>query len=127
MSGDTRKAQGLGALGGLVYSTETGRICAQCQHPRAQCRCAATAAAQIRGDGKVVVSRETKGRGGKTVTLVRGLALTDAQLAELAKALKQRCGSGGSVVEGVIEIQGDHRDLLVAELGKRGYNPRRHG
>lgn len=127
MSTPPRKSAGLGALDALVYSTETGRICAQCQHPQTQCRCAEQAAARIRGDGKVVVSRESKGRGGKTVSLVRGLALTDAQLTELAKALKQRCGSGGTVVDGVIEIQGDHRDLLVAELGKRGYSARRHG
>jgi len=75
----------------------------------------------------VRVGRETKGRRGKGVTVVTGLPLAVADLEELATRLKKRCGSGGTVHEGVIEIQGDHRDTLVAELAKLGYTARRAG
>jgi translation initiation factor 1 len=118
---------GRSALGGLVYSTETGRSCPQCSQAQAACVCKQLAAAAQIGDGQVRVTRETKGRAGKGVTLVRGLPLTSDALAELAKALKQRCGSGGSVVDGVIEIQGEHRDSVLAELLKRGFAAKRAG
>jgi translation initiation factor 1 len=70
----------------------------------------------------VRVRRETKGRGGKTVTAVAGVPLPDAALALLCGELKKRCGTGGTVKDGVIEIQGDHREAIVAELSKRGYS-----
>ena len=66
------------------------------------------------------VTRETKGRKGKCVTLVTGLQLSDDRLSDLARDLKRKCGSGGKIKEGTIEIQGDHRDILVAELGALG-------
>jgi len=75
----------------------------------------------------VRVSRETKGRKGKGVTVVTGLPLAATALDELATRLKKRCGSGGTVREGVIEIQGDHRDALVTELTKLGYTVKRSG
>jgi translation initiation factor 1 len=98
----------------------------------AGCRCRRSKPAQAatpaaKGDGVVRVGRETKGRKGKGVTVVSGLPLTAAALEELAARLKKRCGSGGTVHEGVIEIQGDHRDTLVAELAKLGYTARRSG
>jgi translation initiation factor 1 len=80
-----------------------------------------------RGDGIVRVGRETKGRKGKGVTVVVGVPLASDALEELATRLKRRCGSGGTVHEGVIEIQGDHRDTLVAELGRLGYTVKRAG
>jgi len=73
----------------------------------------------------VRVGRETKGRKGKGVTVITGLPLDDEGLRRLARELKQRCGTGGTVKNGVIEIQGDHRDMLVEELAKRGYKPKR--
>ena len=73
------------------------------------------------------VGRQTQGRGGKGVTVVTGLGLAPAELETLAKALKQRCGSGGRVVDGTIEIQGEHRDTLVTELAKRGITAKRAG
>jgi translation initiation factor 1 len=79
------------------------------------------------GDGIVRVRREVKGRRGKTVTTISGFGLPSEDLRELASELKRRCGSGGSVVEGVIEIQGDHRDVLVAELEARGHTVKRAG
>jgi translation initiation factor 1 len=69
----------------------------------------------------VRVARQTKGRKGKGVTLVTGVPLDDAGIKALAKRLKQQCGTGGTVKDGVIEIQGDHRDLLVGELKKLGW------
>jgi translation initiation factor 1 len=76
---------------------------------------------------RVRVGRETKGRAGKGVSVISGLALAPAQLEALATRLKKRCGSGGTIRDGVIEIQGDHRDLLVAELVKLGYDAKRGG
>jgi translation initiation factor 1 len=116
----------------LVYSTGQGRLCPECARPVSECRCrrskpAQAAPAASRGDGIVRVGRETKGRKGKGVTVVTGLPLTGVALDELATRLKRRCGSGGTVREGVIEIQGDHRDTLVVELEKLGYAARRSG
>ena len=76
---------------------------------------------------RVRVGRAVAGRGGKGVTVISGLPLDEAQLAELATRLKKLCGAGGAVREGVIEIQGEHRDRLVAELCKLGYQARRSG
>ena len=73
------------------------------------------------------VGRETKGRKGKGVTVITGVPLAGAELEALATRLKKRCGSGGTVDGAVIEIQGDHRDLLVEELGKLGYTVKRSG
>ncbi len=73
------------------------------------------------------VGRQTKGRKGKGVTVVTGVPLGQAELEKLARDLKKRCGSGGTVRDGVIEIQGEHRDTLVEELGRRGYTAKRSG
>ena len=80
-----------------------------------------------RGDGVVRVSRETKGRKGKGVSVVTGVPLAAGDLKDLARRLKQRCGSGGTVRDGAIEIQGDHSDVLVAELTALGYTVKRAG
>ncbi len=105
---------------GIVYSTEHGRMCPGCGKPVAECVCRKGAAIP-QGDGIVRVSRDTKGRRGKTMTIVTGVLLDEQGLQKLATELKRRCGAGGTVKEGVIEIQGDHRDLVAAELTKRGY------
>ena len=81
----------------------------------------------MRTPSAVCVGRETKGRAGKGVTTVTGLALAIADLEALAARLKKRCGSGGTVRDGVIEIQGDHRDLIVAELIKSGWPAKKSG
>jgi translation initiation factor 1 len=113
--------------GGLVYSTEGGRMCPVCRQPQAQCACKSQQAAMPLGDGKVRVSRETSGRGGKAVTVVRGLPLDAAALTQLGKQLKAACGTGGTVKDGVIEIQGDHADKLLALLLAQGYSAKRSG
>ena len=79
------------------------------------------------GDGTVRVWRETKGRAGKGVTLVRGLALDAGALVALARQLKTACGSGGTVKEGVIEIQGDHCDRVIEWLRREGHTVKRAG
>ena len=116
----------------LVYSTETGRICRDCSQPVALCQCAVNkqalaAASSAAADGVVRVQRETKGRGGKSVTLVRGLALDAAALGALGKQLKAACGSGGTAKDGVVEVQGDHVVTVMAALVKLGYAVKRAG
>ncbi len=108
-----------------MYSTESGRMCPECRNALAQCTCKARAAPL--GDGVVRVSRQTKGRGGKCVTLVKGVALDAVALAQLGKQLRTACGSGGTVKDGVIEVQGDHCDLIMETLGKLGHDPKRAG
>jgi len=101
-------------------------MCPACRQPVAQCRCG-QATAPVATDGIVRVSRETQGRKGKGVTVIRGVVLDAAALAQLGRDLKAACGSGGTVKDGVIEIQGDHRDLLAAELSQRGHTVKRAG
>jgi translation initiation factor 1 len=108
-----------------VYSTDHGRLCPQCGS--APCLCKQQAAAKPQGDGQVRVAREKGGRGGKTVTVVRGLPLTLAELEALSKQLKAQCGSGGTVKDGVIEVQGDHIERVMAALQGKGYKPKRVG
>lgn len=110
----------------LVYSSEQGRICPACGQPVAACRCRSARPAAAAA-GPVRVGRETKGRKGKGVTVISGLPLDAATLAELATRLKRRCGSGGTVRDGKIEIQGDHRDQVLAELLAAGWEAKKSG
>ena len=127
---------GSGGNDRLVYSSEQGRVCPECGRTESRCRCRgksartrlaakAVAEAAETSDGIIRVGRSTKGRKGKTVTLVTGAPLDDQS--QLASELKRRCGTGGALKDGVIEIQGDHRDTLVEELEKRGYKVKRTG
>jgi translation initiation factor 1 len=111
---------------GLVYSTDAGRMCPGCRMAIALCACSKTRAAPA-GDGLVRVSLQTKGRGGKSVTQVKGLALDAVALATLGKQLRTACGCGGTVKEGVIEVQGDHCALVIATLAKHGHRAKRAG
>jgi translation initiation factor 1 len=113
--------------GGLVYSTDGGRMCPACRLPLADCACKLQAKAAPAGDGVVRVSRQTKGRGGKSVTLVKGLALDALALAALGKQLRTACGSGGTVKDGIVEIQGDHCELVMDLLARQGLKPKRAG
>ncbi len=110
-----------------VYSTESGRMCPQCGRPQTDCVCARKKASTAAGDGVVRLRLERKGRGGKTVSLVTGLPLGEEALRELAGEMKRRCGTGGAVKDGVIEIQGDHRALLQTLLKEKGYNAKLAG
>lgn len=112
-----------------VWSTDAGPICPRCLRHAAECRCReeVAAAAVDPKDAPVRVGRETKGRKGKGVTVVTGLPLRGRELDELASRLKKRCGSGGTVRDETVEIQGDHRDAIVGELEKLGYRPKKAG
>ena len=109
----------------LVYSSEGGRLCSGCSQPVDACRCRTSRPAGT--GGPVRVGRETKGRKGKGVTVVTGLPLDELELAELGKQLKQKCGAGGTVKDGIIEIQGDQRDTVVKALLDLGYQAKRSG
>lgn len=109
---------------GLVYSTEHGRICPHCERVVTDCKCKVSntnKTAAAKDDGIVRLQRQTHARGGKVVTTITGVNLADAELKQLAKRLKQLCGSGGTVNDGTIEIQGDHRPRLKSELESLGY------
>ena len=112
--------------GGLVFSTEFGKMCPDCGKAVDQCCCKDNEEIES-GDGVVRVSRETKGRKGKGVTLITGVPLAAKEMKDLAKKLKQKCGVGGAIKDRVIEIQGDHRDLLVEELKKYGWTVKKAG
>jgi translation initiation factor 1 len=101
-------------------------MCPQCRQTVAACQCHETKP-KPSADGIVRVSRETKGRAGKGVTLVKGLALDDAALVTLGKQLKTACGSGGTVKDGVIEVQGDHCERVMALLQALGHKVKRAG
>ena len=116
---------GLINLGGLVYSTDAGRMCPDCRKPAASCICKVKALPET--DGVVRVSLQTKGRGGKSVTLIKGLPLDVLALAAMARELRAACGSGGTVKEGVVEVQGDHVATVMAALQKHSYNVKRAG
>ena len=110
-------------LRGLVYSTEKGDMCPQCGEAQAECRCAELAdQARLESlDGIVRIRRETSGRKGKGVTTVSGVPLPEAELKALGKKLKKLCGTGGALKDGVIEIQGDHRERLKQALEQDGF------
>lgn len=112
--------------GGLVYSTDAGRMCPACRKALAQCLCRETRPLPP-SDGIVRVSRETKGRGGKSVTVVKGVPLAEPALVQLGKQLKAACGSGGTVKDGVIEVQGDHLTSLIELLKKQGFTVKQAG
>jgi translation initiation factor 1 len=108
----------------LVYSTESGKICPSCQKPVSECTCKkkkTRSQTNIKIDGIIRIQREVKGRKGKTVTTASGFQIKADELKNLATQLKRRCGTGGSVKDGVIIIQGDQRETLLSELKKQGY------
>jgi translation initiation factor 1 len=108
----------------LVYSTESGKICTSCQQPISKCSCKkkkSRSPTNIKVDGIVRIQREVKGRKGKAVTTLSGFQINAAELKDLAAQLKRLCGTGGSVKDGVIIIQGDHRGTLITELKDRGF------
>ncbi len=110
-----------------VYSTEFGRMCPNCGKPVDKCVCRRQKSIS-KSDGAVRIGRETKGRKGKGVTVITGVPLKNSdELKKFAKQLKQKFGTGGTVKDGVIEIQGDLRDVLVEELKKQGFNAKRSG
>lgn len=111
---------------GLVYSTEFGSACPGCGHPLNKCACSSQKKTP-KSDGWVRLSRQTKGRKGAGATLISGLDLTEKELKVYAKKLKKKCGCGGSIKDGIIEIQGDQRDILQPLLESEGFKVKRAG
>jgi translation initiation factor 1 len=107
----------------IVYSTDSGCVtnCPTCGQPYKQCRCEQSTSTTKKSDGFVRLMRDRKGRGGKTVTVIANIPGNDAALSTLAQQLKKLCGSGGTIKDGTIEIQGDHRDKVQAKLVELGY------
>jgi translation initiation factor 1 len=117
-----------------VYTTESGRICPKCGRPSTSCICHSKGNAGRNtdpgakpGDGIARVRLETKGRKGKSVTTITGIAQGDEALKLFLSDLKRRCGAGGSIKDGVIEIQGDHCDTVIAYLKEKKLTVRRAG
>ena len=114
----------------LVYSTESGRICPGCGKPANNCSCkgkSTRSRAKIRLDGIIRIQREKKGRKGKTVTSISGFQEGIDDLKQIAKNLKSQCGTGGSIKESTIVIQGDHRQTIQSELQKQGFKVKLSG
>ena len=116
----------------LVYSTDGGRVntCPTCGQPYKLCRCDQSSMQRTdarKNDGIVCVMRDRKHRGGKTVTMITGVPASDETITTLAQQLKKLCGSGGTVKDGVIEIQGDHCEKVQAKLSELGYKVKRAG
>lgn len=114
----------LGSEGGFSFSTQHGELCTICFAPKTKCKCIPLGQSS---DGVVRVGRSTKGRKGAGVTTVSGVPLKGAELKALAKKLKQKCGSGGTLRDCIIEIQGEHQDRIVEELQKLGWEVKRSG
>ena len=112
----------------LVYSTDSGRvnICPTCGQSYKQCRCDQPSTSK-KSDGIVRIMRDRKHRGGKTVTVITGVPASNEVITTLAQQLKKLCGSGGTVKDGVIEIQGDHCEKVQAKLSELGYKVKRAG
>lgn len=111
----------------VVYTTESGSVCPHCRKPKGGCVCAEQRKLAVRGDGNVRVRRETGGRGGKTVTTIAGLAMNLRELEVILKDFKKICGAGGTLKDGVVEVQGDHCELILKELQRRGIAAKRAG
>jgi len=116
----------------LVYSTDGGRVdtCPVCGQPYKHCRCDQSSTPHNmpkKADGIVRVMRDRKHRGGKTVTVITGVPASNEAITVLAQQLKKLCGSGGTVKDGAIEIQGDHCEKVLAKLSEMGYKVKRAG
>jgi translation initiation factor 1 len=115
--------RGNGGKGRLVYSTDVGRVCPGCGWPARECKCSQKAAADESIPHRIVAKlrMEKKGRGGKTVTVVDGLPQNAAFLKDLCQELKQACGTGGTVIDGAVVLQGDLRERVRESLLKKGF------
>lgn len=114
-------------MGRIVYSTDQGKLCPDCTNSITACNCAQQKKNLIIGDGVVRIKLETKGRKGKGVTIISGLAVNENDLKKLTKELKKRCGTGGAVKTGDIEIQGDQRGVIKTFLENKGYTAKLAG
>jgi translation initiation factor 1 len=112
-----------GRSGGLVYSTQHGQMCPRCRRSASECTCPRDTTPPA-GDGTVRIWLDTKGRRGRGVTVISGVPLPATELSALGSKLKRLCGSGGTTKDGVIEVQGDHRERLAREMAGSGWKIR---
>lgn len=117
-----------------VWSSESGRICSECGKPVSSCTCkkkkdekTGKITRDFPDDGIIRIMRETKEHGGKTVTTIGNITIENSMLKDLAKHLKNRCATGGTIKDGVIIIQGDHRQVIFEELTRHGYRAKISG
>lgn len=114
-------------MAGIVWSSDNGRMCPDCGKPKDICICSKSDKARQSADGKVRIMRDKKGRGGKVVTVIEGIPLGGKDLKSFAKSLKKKCGAGGTIKDGTVEIQGDNIEKLFPILEKKGWNVVRVG
>jgi translation initiation factor 1 len=107
--------------GRVVYSTGAGRVCTGCGWPAGECRCSSKAEERVPERPVAKLRLEKKGRAGKTVTVVDGLPRNAAFVDALAHELKRACGTGGTVRDGAVELQGDHRERAASLLSSKGF------
>ena len=110
----------------LVYTTSAGRVCPVCEKSKNLCVCDIKSSPRLKGE-RIHISRDKKGRRGKTVTIISGISLDENGLRDLASELKRKCGTGGSVKNGDILIQGDRIELSIQFLKEKGYSAKRAG
>ena len=104
-----------------VYSTQGGRLCPTCGWPAERCQCSSRLEEAVPAKVTAKLRLESKGRGGKSVTVVDGLPRNAAFVAELLRELKRALGTGGTARDGALELHGDRRDALRALLAARGF------
>ncbi|MBN2723821.1 MAG: hypothetical protein JXR95_07115 [Deltaproteobacteria bacterium] len=107
-----------------VWTSDEGRVCPVCSKAVLSCICQSAKSSVILGDGRVVIKLETNKRRGKDVTVISGLPMNESQLKSFSRLLKKKCGAGGTVKNGIIEIQGDKRDSVKSEVIESGFNPK---
>ncbi len=110
-----------------VYSTESGRLCPSCGQPAAGCRCRLLSKEHQPSALPITIWRERKGRGGREVTIIKGLPLNQLELQRMASALKKHCGCGGTVNQTSIEIQGNQREKIRQYLAGEGFQAKLAG
>ena len=113
--------------GGVVWSSDKGRVCPNCGNSKDKCNCNQNKSNSIETDGVVRISRDKKARKGKCVTVITGIPLNSKDLKIFAKSLKQKCGSGGTIKDGIIEIQGDFLNKIFEIITKKGWNVKKVG
>ena len=106
----------------FVFSTEHGKLCPKCEQPHSDCICIENRKKQVNvSNGPIQISRQSKGRNGKYVTVISGLPINQEELKETASNLKKTCNAGGSIKNNNIEIQGDQRKVVASKLREKGW------
>jgi translation initiation factor 1 len=112
----------------VVYSTEKGRICPDCGFPEKECRCRTKKTSKKLFDDSIVrIRKEKRGRNGKEVTSIQGIPLSEQAIQSIASDIKKKLGTGGTIKDGIIEIQGDRVEFIAEYFIKLGYKVQKNG